>query len=74
MISNEVKDGWHYLAVKKLSALLRRLPSKHDTDFYCFSCFHFLEQKINLNLIKKYAKIKDLLNCNAIRKEYYIRI
>ena len=68
MIPNEVKEGWHSVAVKKLSALLRRLPSKHDTDFYCFSCFHCLEQKINFNLIKKYVKIKVLWSCNLIRK------
>ena len=30
----------HYLAVKKLSALLRGLTSKHDGDFYCLNCFH----------------------------------
>ena len=37
-----ITDGekWHYLAVKKLSALLRRKTSKHDGDFYCLNCFH----------------------------------
>ena len=33
MITNGKK--WHYLAVKKLSALLREITSKHDGDFYC---------------------------------------
>ena len=33
MISNEEKEGWHYLAVKKLSALLRGITSKHHGDF-----------------------------------------
>ena len=28
MIRNEKKEGWHYLAVKKLSALLYRKPQK----------------------------------------------
>ena len=28
-------DGqWHYLAVKKLQALLRGITSKHHNDFY----------------------------------------
>ena len=36
MIQNE---GWHYLAVKKLSASLRGISSKYHGDFYC--CFHF---------------------------------
>ena len=31
MIPNE--EGLHYLAVKKLSALLRGITSKHDGDF-----------------------------------------
>ena len=33
MISNDEKEGWHYLAVKKLSALLRGITSKHHGDF-----------------------------------------
>ena len=32
-------EGWHYLAVKKLSALLGGM-SKHHSDFYCLNCFH----------------------------------
>ena len=32
MIPNEEKEGWHYLAVKKLSTLL-----KHHGDFYCLN-------------------------------------
>ena len=32
-------DKWHYLAVKKLSALLRGVTSKHDWDFFCLTCF-----------------------------------
>ena len=54
MITNEEKEGlWHYIAVKKLSTLLRGITSKHHGDFYCLNCLHFLEQKINLNLMKK---------------------
>ena len=33
-------EKWHYLVVKSLSALLRRITSKHDGDLYCFNCFH----------------------------------
>ena len=32
--------GWHYLAVKKLSALLRWITSKHHCDFYCVNFLH----------------------------------
>ena len=37
-----ITDGkkWHYLALKKLSALFRGITSKHVGDFYCLNCFH----------------------------------
>ena len=31
---------WHYLTVKRVSALLRRITSNHNRDFYCLICFH----------------------------------
>ena len=68
MIPSEEKEGWHYLAVKELSALLRGITSKHDGNSYCLNVFILLEQKINLNLKKKYVENRFLLNCNAIRK------
>ena len=34
MIPNEEKEGWKYLAVKKLSTLLARTTSKHHGDTY----------------------------------------
>ena len=34
----EKKKGWNYLAVKKLSTLLRGITSKHLGDFYCLNC------------------------------------
>ena len=30
----------HYLAVKKLSELLKGITSKHHSDFYCLNCLH----------------------------------
>ena len=38
MITNGKK--WHYLPVKKLPALLRRITSNNNGDFYCLNCFH----------------------------------
>ena len=32
MKTNEEKEGWHYLAVKRLLALLRGKTSKHHRD------------------------------------------
>ena len=37
MSPNEEK-GWHYLAVKKISALLHGITSKNKSDFYCLNC------------------------------------
>ena len=54
MISNG--EGWHYLAVKTLSALLRGITSKHVGDFYCLNCLHSFKTRNNLSLIKKVWK------------------
>ena len=37
-----ITDGekWHYLGVKKLSALLTGVTSNHKRNFYCLNCFH----------------------------------
>ena len=43
MISNE--EGWHYLAVEVLSALLIGIISKHQGDFYCLKCLHCFRTK-----------------------------
>ena len=32
---------WHYFAVKRLSALLKGITSKHHGEFYSLSCLHF---------------------------------
>ena len=54
---------WHYLAVKKLSALLKELTSKHYGDFYCLNCFYSFRTK-NLESYKTVCKNKD--SCNII--------
>ena len=38
MIPN--REGLHYIAVRKLSASLKGIMSKHDSDFYCLNCVH----------------------------------
>ena len=55
---SEGQQRWHYLAVKKLLALLRGITSKHHGDFHCLKCFHSFAKKINFNRIKEYVKIK----------------
>ena len=46
MIPN--REGWHYIAVKKLLALLRGTSSKHDGDFYCLNCLYWFRTKNKL--------------------------
>ena len=55
MISDNQK--WHYLAVKSLSVLFRRILSNNNGEFYCLNFFMHLEQKINLKNKKMYVKI-----------------
>ena len=40
MIPKEEKEGWHYPAVKKLSAFLYRKTLKYHGDIYCFNCLN----------------------------------
>ena len=40
MIPNKEKEGWHCIAVKKLSELSRGITSKDHGDFYCLNCLH----------------------------------
>ena len=49
------RPRWHYLAVQKLSALLREVTSKHRGDFYCLNYFHSFATETNLNRIKKHG-------------------
>ena len=54
-----ITDGkkWHYLTVKILYALLKRISSNHVGDFYCLIVFTRTEQKINLKSMKEYVMI-----------------
>ena len=38
-------EGWNYLAVETLSALLREITSKHGVNFYCLDCLHLFRTK-----------------------------
>ena len=56
-----ITDGkkWHYLAVRKLSALLRGIASKHEEDFYCLNCFHSFRAKSRLKKHKNVCENHD---------------
>ena len=57
-------EGWHYPTVKKLSALLRGITSKHYGDFYSLNCLHSFRTKIILKSHKKVFENKKF--CNII--------
>ena len=44
--------GWHYLAVKELSALFTGITSKHYSDCYCLNCLNSFRTKEKLELRK----------------------
>ena len=55
-----ITDGtsnWHYLTVKSISGLLRRITSNHNGDFYCLNCFHSYTTEKNLESMKEYVMI-----------------
>ena len=52
MITDNKK--WHYLFVKRLSALLKEVTSKHYGDFYCLNCFYSFATE---NVLKKHENV-----------------
>ena len=67
MIPNEENEGheaksegqWHYLAVIKLSTLLRGTTSKHHSDFCSLNCLHSFRTQNELKSHEKACKNKD---------------
>ena len=59
VISNEEKERKHYLAVVKLSTLLKRIPLKHKSDFHCLNFLHFFRTENNLKSNEKVCENND---------------
>ena len=55
-------EGSHYLAIKKLSALLRVITSKHHGNFHCLNCLHSFATEKKRESNKKVCKSKDFCN------------
>ena len=53
MITND-GEKWHYLAVNKLSALLKGITLNNQGEFYCLNCLHLYRTKEKL---KNYEKV-----------------
>ena len=55
MIPNKEKEGWHYLAVKMLTTLLREVTWKHYGDFYYLICLNYFRTE---NQPKSHEKLR----------------
>ena len=55
---NKEKEGWHYLSVKRLSALLREITSKYKGNFYCLNHLLFFRAENKLKSHEKLYKNK----------------
>ena len=66
-----ISDGkkWHYLAVKKLSALLRGITSKHQGDVYCLNCFYSFATENKLQSHKRACQNKEFCKVNTASEE-----
>ena len=66
-----ITDGttnWHYLTIKNLSGLLRRITSNHNGDFYCLNCLYSHRTKSKLKRHEKICKnhnFSHLKMCDA---------
>ena len=47
------REGWHYLAVKKLLTILREITSKHHGHLHCLNWLHFFETENKFESHKK---------------------
>ena len=57
MITDSTK--WYYLAVKRLSVLLRGITSNNNGDFYCLNCFHSYSTKEKFEKHEKVCNDRD---------------
>ena len=65
-----IADGkkWHYLVVKKLSILLKGIPSNHNGDFYSLNFFHSFRTKSKLKKHKSVCKNRDYCYIEMLKK------
>ena len=52
-------EGQRYLALRKLSALLRGITSKYVRDSYCLNCLHSFRTKNKLESHEKVCENRD---------------
>ena len=64
MMSNEEKDGWHYLAV----------TSKHKGDFHCLNCLHYFRAENKLKSHEKVCKKEFCGTFMPLKKENIVEL
>ena len=57
LMITDKNNKWHYLAVKRLTALFRETTSNHHGDFYCLHFFIHIAHLIKLKNMKEYVII-----------------
>ena len=69
-----ITDGekWHYLAVKRLSALFRGITGNNHGDFYCLNCFQSYTTENKLKMHQKVCENHDY--CHVEMSEEYNKI
>ena len=53
------REGWYYLAIKKLSAFQRGIMKKHYGDFFCLNCLHSFATEKKTWISKKLCENKS---------------
>ena len=69
LIISDDGEKWHYLCVKKLSALLRGISSNHNGDVYCMNCFKSFRSKYKLEIHKKMCENHDYCYVQMLNNE-----
>ena len=66
-----ITDGekWHYLTVKTLSGLLRRITSAHKEDFYCLNCLRSYRTRNKFEAHKKICENHNYYNVEMPTKD-----
>ena len=60
---------WHYLAVKSLFELLRKITSNNNGGFCCLNCFHSYSTKEKLKKHKNLCENHDYCYVETLKKD-----
>ena len=70
-----ITDGnsnWHYLAVKSILGLLRKITSNHNGDFICLNCFHPYTTEKKLRKHERICNDHDFCNLKMPDEDHKI--